>query len=270
MPETIHLPPAIITGGAAGIGFAVAQSLATKSYPVAIVDLSLDAATAAAKQLADETGAKTVGIAADVTDQTACAAAHDEIVATLGPAGVLVSNAGIMLPRKGRIEEIPHDDFQNMMDIHVGGSVNWCRLVMPGMRAANFGRIIIMSSMNGVKPVPYRYTYVTAKKALRGLTEALALDCARAGITVNAIAPGYILTKTLKERADRGMIDYDGVVNTAPVGRWGKPEEIAHVAAFLADANSGYITGTTIAVDGGLSMRGDVGEDLNNSPFSMD
>ncbi len=267
MTQNAPHPPAVITGGATGIGFAIAQAFARKSHPVAIVDLSLEAASGAAGRLVEETGAKAIGVAADVADRTACASAHEAIVSALGPVGVLVNNAGIMPPRKGWIEEIPHEDFQNMMDIHLGGAVNWCRLVMPGMRAAKFGRIINMSSGNGVQPVPHRFAYVTAKKALRGLTEALALDCARAGITVNAIAPGYILTDTLRQRAEQGMIGYEAIAEHTPVGRWGKPEEIAHMAAFLAEPESGYITGTTMCVDGGLTIRGDAGEDLNSSPF---
>lgn len=261
-------PTAVVTGSAAGIGYAICRALAKKSHPVAVVDLSAEAAQSAAERLASETGVKTIGLSADVTNQETSAAAHDAIVAALGPVGVLVNNAGIVPPRKGWIEEIPHEDFQSMMDIHVGGAVNWCRLVMPGMRAAKYGRIINMSSGNGVVAVPHRYAYVTAKKALRGLTEALALDSARAGITVNAIAPGYILTELLQRRVDEGMIDYDGIANRTPAGHWGKPEDIAHMAAFLADPASGYITGTTMRVDGGLTIRSDPGEDLDTSPFA--
>lgn len=260
-------PTAVVTGSAAGIGYAICRALATKSHPIAVVDLSADAAAASAEKLAQETGAQTIGVAADVTDRDGSAEAHEAIVSKLGPVGVLVNNAGIVPPRKGWIEEIPHEDFQNMMDIHVGGAVNWCRLVMPGMRAARYGRIINMSSGNGVVAVPHRYAYITAKKALRGLTEALALDSARAGITVNAIAPGYILTELLQRRVDEGMIDYDGIAERTPAGRWGAPEDIANMAAFLADPASSYITGTTMRVDGGLTIRSDPGEDLDTSPF---
>jgi NAD(P)-dependent dehydrogenase (short-subunit alcohol dehydrogenase family) len=173
----------------------------------------------------------------------------------------------MMPPRKGWVEELPHDDFEQMMNVHVGGAVNWCRLVMPAMREAGFGRIINLSSVNAIQPVPHRYTYVTAKKALRGLTEALALDSARAGITVNAIAPGYILTETLRSRAESGILDHDAIAARTPAGRWGTPEEIAHMAVFLADPMSAYITGTTLCVDGGLTIRGDAGEDLDHSPY---
>lgn len=270
MSESSNCSPVIVTGGVNGIGYAIAKAFTRKSHPVAIVDLIPEAAVDAATRLASETGVSTIGVAADVSDKDACEHAHDQIVSALGPAGILVNNAGMMPPRKGWIEEIPHDDFQHMMNVHVGGAVNWCRLVMPAMRAANFGRIINMSSANGVQPVPHRYAYVAAKKALRGLTEALALDSARAGITVNAIAPGYILTDTLRARAEAGMISHNGIAEHTPVGRWGEPEDIAHMALFLAEPESGYITGTTMCVDGGVTIRGDAGEDLNNSPFIPD
>lgn len=268
MPETSNSSPVIVTGGASGIGFAIAKAFTQKSYPVAIVDVSLKAAADAADRLAAENPTPAIGVAADVSDTSACEAAFNEIESTLGPASVLVNNAGFMPPRKGWIEEIPHEDFQHMMNVHVGGAVNWCRLVMPAMRSAGFGRIINMSSGNGVLPVPHRFAYVTAKKALRGLTEALALDCARAGITVNAIAPGYIMTDTLRERAEAGLISHNGIAEHTPVGRWGEPDEIAHMALFLAEPESGFITGTTMVVDGGITIRGDAAEDLNNSPFT--
>ena len=260
-------PAVVITGGAAGIGYAIAEAFAQAAYPVAIVDVSKDGAVAAATQLANAIGAKVYGIAADVTDRAACKAAHAEIIAALGPIGVLVNNAGIMPQQKGRIEELPPDFFDQMMSIHVGGAVNWCRLVMPGMREAGFGRIINLSSINAFQAPPHRFGYVTAKKALRGLTEALALESARAGITVNAIAPGYVLTDTLKERASQGLLNHDSIAERTPVGRWAYPEEVAHLALFLADRASAYITGTTILIDGGLSIRGDAGEDISNSPY---
>ena len=134
------------------------------------------------------------------------------------------------------------------------------------MKQNGYGRIINISSANGVLAVPYRIGYVTAKKTIRGVTEALALETARAGITVNAIAPGYILTDVLKKRVSEGMLDHDAFAERTPMGHWGEPEDIANAAAFLASEEARYITGTTMIVDGGLTMRGDAGEDLDNPP----
>ena len=258
-----------VTGAASGIGYAIARAFSSNGHPVAVVDLSLAAASEAAQRISEESGSKTFAAGADVSDSEASRSAYDSILSALGPIEVLVNNAGFMPPRKGWVEQLPPEDFRNMMDVHVGGAVNWCRLVLPGMRAAGFGRIINISSVNGVLAVPHRFAYVTAKKALRGLTEALALDCARAGITVNAIAPGYILTDTLRQRVASGMLNHDAIAERTPVGRWGSPEEVAHLALFLAEPASSYITGSTICVDGGLTVRGDAGEDLTHSPYAV-
>lgn len=257
----------IVTGGANGLGRAMAIAFAKGGARVGIVDLSLEAAQTCAAELSVQTSGTVIGAAADVADRDSSQAAHGEIAQELGQASVLVNNAGIMPPRKGWIEELPPEDFERMMVIHVNGAVNWSRLVMPAMRAARYGRIVNIASVNAVLAVPHRLSYVTAKKAILGLTEALALDTARAGITVNAVIPGYIATDTLLARAEAGVLDFESIANRTPVGRWGKPEEIADAVCYLARPASSYITGTTLAVDGGYSIRGDPGEDLGSSPF---
>lgn len=257
----------VVTGAAAGLGLAIARAFATDGRRVALVDVNENMARESALALTAETGAHVFATAADVSDSASCQAAHDLIRAEHGRVSVLVNNAGIMPQQKGWIEELPPEHFDQMMAIHVTGSVNWARLVLPDMRKAGFGRIINMASANAILAVPHRLGYVTAKKAILGLTQGLALDCARAGITVNAVAPGYILTDTLKARADAGILDEAAFAERTPVGRWGRPDEIARAVAFLADPASGFITGTTLVVDGGITMRGDPGEDLDLSPL---
>ena len=134
---------------------------------------------------------------ADVRDLEAGENALDKARGVREDPTVLVNNAGIVVRRKGRLEDLPADRFDEMMAIHVNGTLNWSRLVLPSMRTVGFGRIIDIPSVNAIAAVPYRIGYVTAKKAIRGVTEALALETARSGITVNAIAPGYILTDVL-------------------------------------------------------------------------
>ncbi len=259
---------AVVTGAAAGIGYAIAKGFAESGYRVALVDIDEGGALDSARVLAETTGARTSAAGADVSDSLDCEAAHEWITAELGEVSVLVNNAGIMPQAKGWIEELPPGDFDRMLAIHVRGAVNWARLVLPGMRKAGFGRIINISSGNSLLAVPHRLGYVTAKTAILGLTRGLALDCARAGITVNAVAPGYILTETLKERAAAGILDRDRFAERTPVGRWGMPEEIAHAVRFLASPESGFITGATLAVDGGITIRGDPDENIDVSPFS--
>lgn len=257
---------AIITGAASGIGYATARALASAGYAVAIVDVSGSAAESAAGEIVRETGGVAQSWAADVTDAEATSTAFQGVCETLGPPTVLVNNAGIVVRKKARLEDLPQSDIDEMMAIHVGGTLGWSRLVIPGMRKAGHGRIINISSVNAITAVPYRIGYVTAKKAIRGLTEALAVETARAGITVNAIAPGYILTDVLKARAEAGILDRAAIADRTPVGRWGAPEDIANAAVFLASRDAGYITGTTLVVDGGYSIRGDAGEDLDLAP----
>ena len=253
---------AIVTGAASGIGYSVAHALGSAGHSVAIVDINGDGAASAAETIGRETGATTCWQSVDVADREACSGAYRQILETLGKPGILVNNAGIMVRRKGRLEDIPPEDLDEMIAIHVGGTLNWSRLVIPDMRQAGFGRIINLSSCNAVTAVPYRIGYVTAKKAIRGVTEALALETARAGITVNAVAPGYILTDELKRRSEAGFLDFDSIAERTPVGRWGHPEEIADTISFLASENAAYITGATLVIDGGFTIRADPGEDL--------
>lgn len=255
---------AVVTGAASGIGYAIAERFAADGYRVAIVDLDEDRACAAAAAIAEETGGTTLAAAADVAEFESCSAAHDRVVSEFGPVSVLVNNAGIMSQRLGRIEALPPEHFDQMLAIHVRGAVNWARLATSAMRDAQFGRIINISSGNAKLAVPYRLAYVTAKKAILGITEALALETARDGITVNAILPGYIATQTLLDRADAGILDKDSFAERTPVGRWGRPDEVARAAAFLADA--GFITGSTLLVDGGITIRGDPNENLSHPP----
>ena len=262
--EETHI--ALVTGAANGIGYAIARMLAEAGYAVALLDIDGVAAGKAADEIASATGAHTIAYENDVTDSHACETAYEQMAKQFGRPKILVNNAGIMVRQLARLEDQPLEEIEEMMATHVGGSLHWSRLVLPAMREAGFGRIVNISSCNGVVAVPYRIGYVTAKKALRGVTEALALETARAGITVNAIAPGYILTETLKQRSAAGMLDQAAIAERTPVGRWGRPEEIASAVRFLVSKEASYITGTTLVIDGGFTVRADAGENLDTPP----
>lgn len=266
MPKREPRKIAVITGAASGIGYSLAEKFAASSYAVALVDVSENRTRKAAEAIAERTGGDTCWCVADVRDLEASENALDKAREVLGNPSVLVNNAGIVVRKNARLEDLPADHFDEMMAIHVNGTLNWSRLVLPSMRAAGFGRVINISSVNAIAAVPYRIGYVTAKKAIRGVTEALALETARAGITVNAIAPGYILTDVLKERAAAGILDKQAIADRTPVGRWGRPDEIAKAALYLASEDASFVTGSTLVVDGGLSIRGDAGEDLDSAP----
>jgi len=257
---------ALVTGGARGIGRATAQALAAMGAAIAIVDLDGDAAASTAAAIGAQCGVAAKGTMADVAVEASCRQALDALTAALGPVSVLVNNAGIM-PQEVK----PHHDqslanFDRMLAVHLGGAAHFCHLCVPAMRQAGFGRIVNLSSVLGIVGLPFRAGYMTAKTGMNGLTRGLAVENARFGITVNAVAPGYILTDVLKERAARGVLDHDLYAERTPVGRWGRPEEVARVIAFLAHPDSSYITGVVWPVDGGYTMRGDPGEDIGARP----
>lgn len=253
---------ALITGAGAGIGLSIARALAQAGADVGLMDIDLDAAQRAAQALANEYGVSTTAIAGDVAEPVHAARAIETTRTTLGSPTILVNNAGIMAPRLAPVEEMPVDDFDRMIAVHVRGTFLMSSGVLPAMKSRHFGRIINLSSVLGLVGLPYRAAYSTAKTAIVGFTRSLAIETARYGITVNAIAPGYILTDTLRGRIDTGILDYDRFAERTPVGRWGEPGEIARVVAFLVEPASAYITGTTIPVDGGFSVRGDPNESI--------
>jgi NAD(P)-dependent dehydrogenase (short-subunit alcohol dehydrogenase family) len=255
----------LVTGGAQGIGYATAAECARRGSAIAVVDLNAAAAERAAAALAARFGVPTASAACDVADAGSVQGAVAACTSRLHRVDVLVNCAGIMTPRLAMVAEMPMDDVQAMFDVHVRGAYLCSQAVIPGMAERRFGRIINISSVLGLLGLPFRSGYSIAKHAINGLTKSLAVEVARQGITVNAVAPGYILTETLQARLDANMLDYGRYADRAPAGRWGLPEEVGHVIAFLALPASGFITGAIVPVDGGYTMRGDPGEEIGEA-----
>ncbi len=161
-------------------------------------------------------------------------------------------------------EKLPLEYFDKMIDVHLKGAMIWNKLSIPLMKKQRYGRIINLSSFMGLVGSPLRLNYVTAKAAIIGMTRSLAVETSRFGITVNAIAPGFVLTDTLKKRAKNGMIDAEKIAERTPVGRWATPEDISRVISFLIEKKSSYITGIVMPVDGGISIGLDLGEDIGS------
>ncbi len=226
---------AVVTGGASGIGRAIAQRLAADGHHVATIDL----------HPADSDFAYT----ADVTDREQVDAALDKIRTQLGPVSILVNAAG--LDGFSRFTDISFSDWQRVIDVNLNGVFHCCQAVLPDMVEAGWGRIVNISSSSTHSGVPRMAHYVAAKSAVNGLTKSLALEYGPAGVTVNAVPPGFIDTPMLRAAEERGDMDFTRALAMTPVRRAGKPEDIAAACAFLVSDEAGYITGQILGVNGG-------------------
>lgn len=226
---------AIVTGGGSGIGQAVANRLRADGLNVAIIDLTPSDAN--------------YSYTADVTDRAAIDAALEEIRGALGPVTVLVNAAG--LERFKRFTDIEFADWQRVIDVNLNGVFHCVQAVLPDMIEAGWGRIVNISSSSTHSGQPYMAPYVAAKSAVNGLTKSLALEYGPSGITVNAVPPGFIDTPMLRKSEERGYVVVQQNIDSTPVRRIGKPEDIAAACAFLISEEAGYITGQILGVNGG-------------------
>ncbi|MHA1597552.1 MAG: acetoacetyl-CoA reductase [Alphaproteobacteria bacterium] len=233
---------ALVTGGTRGIGRAVSDALNEAGYTVAA---SYAANDIAAESFREETGIPIYKF--DVGDFEACSAAVVAIEADLGPIEVLVNNAGIT--RDAALHKMTPENWSQVIDTNLTGLFNMTRNVIEGMRERRFGRIISISSINGQKGQFGQTNYCAAKAGDIGFTKALALETAAKGITVNAIAPGYIGTEMVLAIPEDVL--NDNIIPQIPVGRLGEPEDVARCVVFLAADEASYITGATLTVNGG-------------------
>ena len=227
---------AVVTGGGSGIGRAVADRLRADGYHVATIDLNPS----------DDEFAQT----ADVTDREQVDAALSAIRAQLGPVGILVNAAG--LDGFKRFTDITFREWQKVVDVNLNGVFHCIQAVLPDMVDAGWGRIVNISSSSTHSGTAYMSHYVAAKSAVNGLTKSLALEYGPAGITVNAVPPGFIDTPMLRNAEARGRLgNVQATIDATPVRRMGKPEDIAAACAFLISEEAGYITGQILGVNGG-------------------
>lgn len=239
---------AIVTGGASGIGGAIARRFAADGARVAIFDVNGDAAEAAATAI-EETGGTAIGLAVDVTDRAVIDAAIGEVRSRLGTPTILVNSAGITLT--GPTLEFSAEDWNTVLAINLTGTFDCCQAVLPGMIAQGWGRIVNISSSSMHSGVPRMAAYVSSKAAVVGLTKVLALEFARNGVTVNTIPPGFIETPMLDGAKAEGVFDLEKQLANTPVGRIGQPEDIAAACAYLVSEEASYVTGQVIGVNGG-------------------
>jgi 2-hydroxycyclohexanecarboxyl-CoA dehydrogenase len=243
---------AVVTGGGSGIGLAISSRLAADGHAVAVLDLSGDAATGAARAIGSA-GGTAIGLPLDVGERDGVFAAIDEVKRQLGSVGILVNNAG-MGSMFNRFVKITPEFWEQVFRVNVTGTFNCCQAVLPDMVEARWGRIVNISSSSAHSGQPLMAPYVSSKSAVNGLTKSLALEVGARGITVNAIPPGFIDTPMLRASVERGEFGeggIEGAIARTPVRRAGLPEDIAATCAFLCREEAGYITGQIIGVNGG-------------------
>ena len=232
---------ALVTGGSRGIGASISVALKEAGYKVAANYAGNDEA---ASKFRDATGIPVFKWS--VADYEACTAGIAKVEAELGPVEVLVNNAGIT--RDAMFHRMTPEQWREVIDTNLSGVFNMTHPLWSGMRDRKFGRVINISSINGQKGQAGQTNYSAAKAGDIGFTRALAQEGARAGITVNAICPGYIATDMVMAVPEKVR---EAIIGQIPVGRLGEPEEIARCVVFLASDEAGFITGSTISANGG-------------------
>lgn len=231
---------ALVTGGSRGIGAAISKALKAEGYNVAATYAGNDEAAA---NFTEETGIKTYKW--DVADYESSKAGIAQVEADLGPVDVVVANAGIT--RDAPFHKMSPEQWQQVIDTNLTGVFNTVHPVWPGMRERKFGRVIVISSVNGQKGQFAQVNYAATKAGDIGIIRSLAQEGARAGITANAICPGYIATDMVMAVPEKVR---ESIIAQIPAGRLGEPEEIARCVVFLASDDAGFVNGSTISANG--------------------
>jgi acetoacetyl-CoA reductase len=235
---------AIVTGGTRGIGEAISVGLKNAGYKVAANYMGNDER---AKAFSERTGIAVYKW--DVADFDACQAGVKKVEADLGPVDVIVNNAGIT--RDGTMKKMARTGWDDVLDTNLGGCFNMCKAAWDGMLSRGFGRVVNIGSINGQAGQYGQVNYAAAKSGIHGFTKALAQEGAPKGITVNAIAPGYIDTDMVAAVPPEVL---EKIKSRIPVGRLGKAEEIARGVLFLVADDAGFVTGSTMSINGGQHM----------------
>lgn len=251
MSERFNGRVAVITGGSRGIGKAIAEQLASEKAAVAVLDIHEEALKACEEDFQSK-GFDIFVQKADVTSSAEVTKAVENIISHFGQIDILVNNAGVI--RDNLIFKMEDADWDLVMNVHLKGSFHMTRAVQSHMVKQKYGRIINISSTSALGNRG-QVNYSAAKAGLQGFTKTLAIELGRYGITANSVAPGFIETDMTKATAERIGISFEQLIEASvsaiPVGRSGKPEDIAHAVAFFADEKSSFISGQVLYVAGG-------------------
>jgi NAD(P)-dependent dehydrogenase (short-subunit alcohol dehydrogenase family) len=239
---------AVVTGGTRGLGAAISSRLAHDG--VAVAAAFRQDTGAAERFVAQHDATRTVTThRIDVTEPESCRQLVTDVLATHGRIDYLINNAGSL--HEHRLADLSAQDWDDTLRINLSAAFHLSQAAIIPMRAARFGRIVNLGSVTAVMGSPFQIDYAAAKAGLVGLTRSLARSVARAGVTVNCVLPGGFSTDLLSELT---LTDAAAIERSVPVGRFGRPEELAHVVASLLHDDAAYVTGAVIAVDGGLAM----------------
>lgn len=241
---------AVVTGGGRGIGRAIAQRLGAEGAKVAVSYRANDEAAKETARLVREAGGECETFKGDVSDAGDVKSLFEGVAEAFGPTEILVNNAGTT--RDNIMLRMKEEEFDDVLNTNLKGAYLCTRGVLRQMVRTRWGRIVNISSVVGLAGNPGQANYAASKAGLIGFTKSVAREVAERGITVNAVAPGYVETELTGALDDSVK---QRILGQVPTGRFGEPEEIAEVVAFLAGEGAGYVTGQTIAVDGGMVMQ---------------
>jgi len=244
---------ALITGGAQGLGAAMARRLRADGLAVVIADLNGAGALSLAAELGDDDQAR--GTVVDVSLDESVDAAIDSVGRHFGRLDILVNNAGIL--SRTPAEQTSTAAWLRELDVNLGGTMRCSRAAFPLLAQGENAVIINLASVGSTFGLPLRLAYSTTKTGIAGLTRTLAAEWGEHGIRVNAIAPGYIDTTLMRSGFEQGVLDERSILRRTPLGRLGSAEEIAAAASFLVSEDASFVTGVVLSVDGGVTISGD-------------